>query len=180
MLDSVIDSILILAVLLNLAMLATSRMAACVRTFALQSALLALLPIAIGIQHDALPGAHAFAIAAGTVGLKVLLIPWMLLRVLQTGEIHREVEPFIGFTASVMLGALIIVASFAFARGMPLPFEAPTDLLLPVSLGTLFNGLLILVSRAKAISQVLGYLVAENGIFIFGLHLLEQTPIWAR
>ena len=177
MLQSVIESILVLAVLLNLAMLATSRMAACIRTFALQSLLLALLPIAIGLRHGAIPGAHAFVITTGAVGLKVFLIPWVLLRVLRTGEIHREVEPFIGFTASVMLGALIIVASFAFANGMPLPTQAPTDLLLPVSLATLFNGLFMLVSRVKAITQVLGYLVVENGIFIFGLLLLEQTPV---
>ena len=177
MLQSVIDSILVLAVLLNLAMLATSRMAACIRTFALQSLLLALLPIAIGLRHEAMPGTHTFVIAAGAVGLKVFLIPWVLLRVLRTGEIHREVEPFIGFTASVMLGAAIIVVSFAFAKGMPLPTEAPTDLLVPVSIATLFNGLFMLVSRVKAITQVLGYLVVENGIFIFGLLLLEQTPV---
>jgi hydrogenase-4 component E len=177
MLQSTIDSILVLVVLLNLAMLATSRMAACIRTFALQSLLLAFLPIAIGIQHEMIPGGHIFAIAAGTIGLKVLLIPQILLRVLRTGEIHREVEPFIGFTTSVMLGAVIIIVSFAFAKGMPLPAQAPSDLLLPVSLATLFNGLLMLVSRAKAISQVLGYLVAENGIFVFGLLLLEQTPV---
>lgn len=177
MLQSVIDSILVLAVLLNLAMLATSRMAACIRTFALQSLLLALLPIAIGLHHETMPGAHTFAIAAGAVGLKVFLIPWILLRVLRTGEIHREVEPFIGFTASVMLGAVIIVAGFAYAKGMPLPTEAPTDLLVPVSIATLFNGLLMLVSRLKAITQVIGYLVVENGIFVFGLLLLEQTPV---
>lgn len=177
MLQSVTDSILVLAVLLNLAMLATSRMAACIRTFALQSLLLALLPIAIGLRHETLPGAHTLAIAAGAVGLKVFLIPWILLRVLRTGEIHREVEPFIGFTASVLLGAVIIIASFAFAQGMPLPAGAPTDLLVPVSMATLFNGLLMLVSRVKAITQVLGYLVVENGIFVFGLLLLEQTPV---
>lgn len=177
MLHSVVDCILILVVLLNLAMLATSRMAACVRIFAMQSALLALLPLAIALHHDSVPGVHALAITLGTLGLKVFLIPWMLLRVLQTGEIHREVEPFIGFTASVMVGALIIVVSFAFAKRMTLPVETMTDMLLPVSLATLFNGFLLLVSRAKAISQVLGYLVAENGIFIFGLNLLEQTPV---
>lgn len=177
MLRLALDSILILVVLLNLAMLASSRMAACIRTFALQSLLLALLPVAVGFGHESLPGIHVFAIAAGAIGLKVLLIPWILLRVLRTGEIHREVEPFIGFTASVMIGAVIIVTSFAFARGMPFPMEPPTDLLLPVSLATLFIGQLILVSRVKAITQVLGYLVFENGIFIFGLLLLEQTPV---
>lgn len=177
MLPTIIDSILILAALLNLAMLATSRMAACIRTFAMQSLLLALLPLAIEVNHGSSVSGHAVAIAGGTLGLKVMLIPWLLLRVLRTGEIHREVEPFIGFTASVLLGAIITIAAFAFADGLPLPAEAPSDLLVPVALATLFNGLLILVSRVKALTQVLGYLVVENGVFVFGLLLFEQTPV---
>jgi len=177
MLQSVTDSILVLVALLNLAMLATSRIASCIRTFAIQSLLLAVLTIALGLRYEAAPGMHILAIAAGATGLKVFLIPWILLRVLRTGEIHREIEPFVGFTTSVMIGALIIVGSFAFAKGMPLPTHAPTDLLIPVSIATLFNGLLIMVSRVKAITQVLGYLVVENGIFLFGLLLIEQTPV---
>lgn len=177
MLHAAIDSVLVLVVLLNLALLATSRMAACIRIFALQSLLLALLPVAVGLVHESTPGVHAIAITLGTVGLKVILIPWILLRVLRTGEIHREVEPFIGFTASVMIGAVIIVAGFAFAKGMPMPAGAPSDLMLPVALGTVFNGMLVLVSRVKAVTQVVGYLLMENGIFVFGLLLLEQTPV---
>lgn len=175
--ESMIDSVLLLVVLLNLALLATSRLAQCVRLFALQSCLLALLPVALELRHAGWPGAHCFAIAAGTIALKVILVPSVLLRVLRTGEIHREIEPLVGFTASVLLGAMIIVASFGLAHRMKLPMEAPTDMLLPVALATVLIGLLILVSRLKAITQVLGYLVLENGIFILGLLLLKQMPV---
>lgn len=174
---SIIDAVLILIVLLNLAMLATSRLARCVRIFAMQSLLLAMLPLLLELHHGRVNALHPIAIAVGTAALKVFLIPWVLLRVLRTGEIHREVEPMIGFTASVLLAALIVIACFAFGHRLVLPIEAQSDLLLPVSMATVLSGLLILVSRVKAITQVLGFLILENGVFIFGLLLLEQTPV---
>ncbi len=174
---AVIDAVLTLVVLLNLAMLATSRLARCVRIFGIQSLLLAMLPLLLEVEHARVPGLHPIAIAFGATALKVFLIPWVLLRVLRTGEIHREVEPMIGFTASVLLGSVIVIACFAFGNRLVLPIEAQSDLLLPVSMATVLNGLLILVSRVKAITQVLGFLILENGVFIFGLLLLEQTPV---
>lgn len=173
----VLDAICVLVVLLDLMMLATSRLATCIRIFAYQSALLALVPL-IG---EALPGEghllHAVLVSAGAIALKVVLIPRVLLRLLSTGEIHREVEPFIGFTASVLLGAIIVAGSFAAMARMPLPVRAMSDFLLPTAMATVFIGLLTLVSRVKAVTQVVGFLVVENGIFLFGMLLLKQTPI---
>jgi hydrogenase-4 component E len=173
----VADSCLTLVVLLNLAMLATSRLSGCIRIFAAQSFLLALLPLVLQFHHGSMWSMHGWAIAVGTIGLKVVLIPWVLLRVLRTGEIHVEIEPLLGFTASVLFGALITIAGFGLTRHMSIPVEPATDLLLPVSLSTVLIGLLILVSRLKAVTQVVGYLVMENGVFILGLVLLERMPV---
>jgi len=172
-----VNSVLVLVVLLNLGMLAVSRLATGVRFFALQSILLAFLPLAEEILEGEVPGMHAFLIAGGTVALKFVLIPYILLRIIRTGEIHREVEPFIGFTASVFVGTLLVIGSFALAARLPLPTPPVSKLIVPVALSTLLLGLLTLVSRLKAITQVLGFLVLENGIFIFGLLLLKQTPL---
>ena len=49
-------------------------------------------------------------------------------------------------------------------------------LLIPSSLATVWAGFLMLTTRQKAIMQVLGYLLLENGIFLFGLLLLEAMP----
>jgi hydrogenase-4 component E len=173
----VIDAVFVLVVLLNLMMLATSRLATCIRIFALQSLLLALMPVIGEAAQGEAPGMHAYIIAAGTIALKVVLIPTVLLRIVRSGEIHREVEPFIGFTASVLLGAIIVVAGFAVAARLPLPTMPISDLVLPTAISTVFIGLLTLISRVKAVTQVLGFLVTENGIYIFGLMLLKQTPL---
>ncbi|HEY3244797.1 MAG TPA: hydrogenase [Phycisphaerae bacterium] len=175
--QAILDAVFMLIILLDLAMLAVSRLASCIRIFAMQSLLLALLPLAADTLHVGIPGRHALLIAGVTIALKAIFIPRVLERIIRTGEIHREVEPFIGFTASVMIGALLAAGSFAVARRLPLA-EAPlSDLLLPASLSTVLIGLLVLISRVKAITQVIGFLVVENGIFIFGLMLLPQTPL---
>ncbi|TWT46087.1 Hydrogenase-4 component E [Phycisphaerae bacterium RAS1] len=174
---TIIDSVLVLVILLNLGMLAVSRLASGVRLFALQSLLLAFLPLAGDVFKGEPLGLHGFVIAAGTIALKVILIPYILLRIIRTGEVHREVEPFIGFTASVFVGAILVIGSFAVAVRLPLPTEPVSKLIVPVALSTLLLGLLTLVSRLKAITQVLGFLVLENGIFILGLLLLKQTPL---
>lgn len=174
---AVVDSVFVLVVLLDLMMLATSRLATCIRIFALQSVLLALMPVAGEALHGEAPEPHAYLIAGGAIALKVILIPTVLLRILRSGEIHREVEPFIGFTASVLLGALIVAGSFAVAARLPLPSPPMSDLVLPSAIATVFIGLLTLVSRVKAITQVVGFLVVENGIFLFGLLLVRQTPV---
>ncbi|MCC7292072.1 MAG: hypothetical protein IT449_08440 [Phycisphaerales bacterium] len=171
------DAVLVLVILLNLGMLASSRLATGVKLFALQSLLLAFLPLAEEVLEGQSPGLHAFIIGAGTLALKVVLIPYILLRIIRTGEVHREVEPFIGFTASVFVGALLVIGSFAVAMRLPLPMVPVSKLIVPVALSTLLLGMLTLVSRLKAITQVIGFLVLENGVFILGLLLLKQTPL---
>ena len=173
----VIDAILVLAILLNLSMLASSRLATCIRLFAFQSVLLALLPIGGEVALGESPSLHIYLVTATALGLKVFLIPSVLMRILRSGEIHKEVEPFIGFTGSVLIGAMTVVASFAMSSRLSLPGAPISDLVLPAAVSTILIGLLTLVSRVTAITQVVGYLVLENGIFIFGLLLLKRTPL---
>ncbi len=175
--NPVIDANLVLVILLALTMLATSRLAGCIRLFALQSALLALLPVAAEAAGGGRPGLHAILIASMTVGLKVFLIPYVLLRILRTGEIHKEIEPSIGYAASVLLGTLVVIGSFGVAARLPMPVKPMSDLLLPAAIATVFIGLLILITRVKAITQVVGYLVVENGIFLFGLNVVKRAPL---
>lgn len=174
---SAIDSALVLILLLDLAILAAGRLATCINIFAAQCVALALLPVAAELSHEQTPGLHAYAILAGTLAMKVGLIPWLLKRVIRTGEIQREIEPLIGFTTSVMVGAAIVAGSFVVGTRLRVPGHVLSDLLVPTALSTLLIGMLVLVSRTKAITQVLGYLVVENGIFLFGLSLVHKMPL---
>ena len=77
----------------------------------------------------------------------------------------------------MLLGAAGTALAIAFARFLPLDIKHGAAMVVPTSLSTVLTGFLILTTRLKAISQALGYLVLENGVFIFGLLLLEAMPL---
>jgi hydrogenase-4 component E len=92
-------------------------------------------------------------------------------------RIRREIEPLIGYVPTLILGALVTAAAFIFADFLPLLAQHQGGLFIPTSLATLFAGFLLLMTRRKAITQVVGYLMLENGIFIFGILLSEAMPL---
>lgn len=170
-----LDLALVLALVLALAMLGTSRIGTAIRYFALQSAAVSLVPLLVqrsGREVDL----DAFVLFAATIGLKVIGVPYLLNRSVREAAVLTEIEPLVGYGASLGLGGALVGLSFGLARGLPLPQRPPSDLLLPVAFSLLLIGLLLLVSRTKAVTQVLGYLVLENGIFLFGLLLLDAMP----
>jgi hydrogenase-4 component E len=96
---------------------------------------------------------------------------------MRTAKIEREIDPFIGFVPSLLLGAGGTIAAIAVTRMLPLLPEHTGTLLVPGAMATIFTGLILLIGRVKAISQVCGYLIMENGIYLFGLLLIHSTPL---
>lgn len=169
---SAIEPLLVAVLLLNFFLLGTSRLRAVINASAAQGALLGVLVL---VAHQELT-LRAVVLAAGAVGLKAVVIPAMLVRAMREAAIRREVEPIVGFIPSLLLGALATGMSLVFASTLPLVEEHQGSLLIPASLSTVLTGFLLLTTRRKAIAQVVGYLVLENGIFIMGLTLLEAMP----
>jgi hydrogenase-4 component E len=163
--------LLLLVVLTDFWVLGTTRMSSVIRATALQGAILAALPVAL---HPAF-SLHIAGLALGTLLVKAILLPTFLHRAIREASVRREVEPVIGFTASLCVGAVAMALSFAVAQRLPLP-EAQTALLVPVALGTVIVGLIVLTTRSKALTQVIGYLILENGIYVFGLSQAERVP----
>jgi len=166
------NPILLMVILINYFTLGSARLGACIRVVALQGALLALLPLA---THG-LTG-HSLMLAGGTLALKGILIPWLLLRAIREVRIRREIEPLVGYVPTLILGALTTAGSFIFADFLPLFGHHSSGLHVPTALATMLAGFLLLITRRKAITQVLGYLMLENGIFIFGVLLSEAMPL---
>jgi hydrogenase-4 component E len=167
-----IDPLLVVVLLLNFFMLGTSRLRAAISGSATQGVMLGILTILVHGHFSLQP----VLIAVGAVLLKAVVIPIIMLRAMREAAIRREIEPFIGFIPSLLLGALGTGLSLVFARTLPLAPEHLGSLLIPASLSTVFTGFLLLVTRKKAITQVVGYLILENGIFIMGLSLVEAMP----
>ncbi len=166
------NHLLILVMLLNFALLSTGRLSLAVRLATAQGVLLGVLP---GILHPL--NWHLMIITVGIILVKGVIIPWLLFSAIRAAEIKREVAPFLGFGSTLVIGATVTALAFMYVPRLPLLAAHQGHLFVPASIATLLTGFLLLTTRRKAIFQVLGYLILENGIFIFGLLLAEAMPL---
>lgn len=170
---SLLNTVLVTILMLNLFALGTSRISAVIRVVAMQGVLLGIIPLLV---HHQLTIPVVLMIVAAIV-FKAIVIPGIMVRALRDAQIKREVEPLIGFLPSIILGAMATALALLFASQLPLVQQHQHTLLAPTAIATVLVGFILLVTRYKAISQVIGYLVLENGIFIFGMLLIEAMPL---
>jgi hydrogenase-4 component E len=179
---SLVDPALVAVVLLNFFLLATTRLRAIIYGVALQGIILGVI---YPLMHREPSGGsdgmnisvRLLALAAAMIVIKGVVMPRMLLYAMQRTNSPPKIEPYIGITASMLIGALATAAVIAFAAKLPLKEEHASNLLVPAALATVLISFLLLTTRREALMQVLGYLVLENGIFIFGLLLIDALPV---
>jgi hydrogenase-4 component E len=169
-----IDVLLILSILSNFVQVGSSRLAVSVRALGAQGIFLGLLPLL-------LPG-HGWAVsslflAVASIGLKGLVFPALLFRAMRRADVRHEAEPFVGYSLSMVLGVITLGVCLWLGKrlGDPLPDVPPR--VVPTALFTVWVGLFLIVSRKKALTQVMGYLTLENGIYLFGLALAREEPL---
>lgn len=170
---NLLNALLVFVLVMNLFALGTSRILAVIRTVAAQGALLGAIPLLV---HERLTVPAGLA-AIAAITIKGIIIPAIMISALRSAEIKREVEPLIGLFPSIILGALATAFALLFAGQLPLVEQHEGTLLVPTSIATVLVGFIFLITRFKALSQVVGYLVLENGIFIFGMLLIEAMPL---
>lgn len=172
--------ILVALLALDIYMVSTTRLDGCIRASVLQSFVLAALPLALsGIGGDG-PSTESLTLvllAGATQVAKGILIPWLLFRGLRGLGSNREFEPFVSMHYSQFINGALIGVAFWVASALPWPTERTDTPALGVALATLLIGLYMTINRRKTISQVLGYLVIESGLFVAGWTLLEQPSL---
>ncbi len=163
----------VIILILNLFALGNSRILSIIRIVAVQGIILGILPILI--EHHFSP-TMLFTSGAAII-LKGFVIPLIMMKALRDAQIKREVEPILGFLPSIIIGALVTALVFFISGKFKTVGQFGGSFLIPTSFATVIIGFILLITRFKAISQVLGYLVLENGIYIFSLLLIEAIPI---
>lgn len=153
-------------------LLGSNRLNTNIRAVAIQGAFLAFVPFAL---HGPSAGLHIFFLTFGTLIIKTFVIPLLLNRSLRDIKSRREAEPMTSLHLSLFAGGLIAVLSFSVLK--ILPDVSPFPLIIPSALSLVLIGFFILVSRQKAVTQVLGFLVLENGVFLFGTTLVADFPL---
>ena len=167
------DLILIFLILSNLTLLGLSRLGACIRTVALQGVAVGLLPLCLSRTG---PDFHQMLFSAFLIGLKGIVFPWVLMKILRDIKIQREVEPFVGYGTSLVLGTAALVISMWLGHRLPLPESIRLELIVPTAFFTIMSGLFLIIARKKALTQVLGYLVLKWD-YTFGAALADQQPL---
>lgn len=156
---------------------ASNRMLNLVRLLALQSIALGLLALAVGFYADA---PHIYVVAFITLALKGAVIPWVLLYVMDKIKTDKEVEPLVSIPLSLILcGGLTIVAFYitepiVFGAGA---IDTITKNCLAISLAVVLIGFFTMISRKKAITQIMGLLTMENGLFLAAISVTYGMPL---
>jgi hydrogenase-4 component E len=166
------DQLLVFVLLINILILGTHRTSVAIRAIATQGVVLGLLPL---LTHSF--QTHILIITIFVLLAKGVCIPWLLLGALKKIDFGETLKPQLGYSGNILAGAVATMLAFYFAAKLPLAPMHRELLIVPAALATMLCGFIALASRRKAINQVVGYLMLENGIFIFGLLLTESMPL---
>lgn len=171
--ENLLNSIIILILILNLFALGMKRLVSVIRIIAFQGILLGIVPLILH-SHITIPQIIS---SAAAILLKGIVIPMIMFKALRDVKIKHEVEPLIGFVPSIIIGALVTAVTFFITSQVFKSDVGHERMLVSASITTIIVGFILLITRYKAISQVMGYLVLENGIYIFSLLLLIAIPL---
>jgi hydrogenase-4 component E len=163
MIDTV-DTLLALVLLSVLFSFGTSRLPALIKIIAFQGVAVSIVPLFIG--HGLTTGGTVFTLV--TLLIRGIVIPLCIYLAIKKVAIRREVEPIVGYHASLLVGLILIVAATFVSPKFNLPQTSGNALLLPTAITLLVAGMFLLMARRNAIAMVLGYIVMENGIYLVG------------
>ena len=145
-----------------------------IRLYGVQSLLLAIVATTIAIAESR----HELLVTAGlTILLKTFLIPWFLMRTVDRIGIHREIEPFLNIPVSLLICLGLTVVGYRVSTGFEAGTHEVTHHLIGVALSLLLIGLFLMVTRKKAITQILALLTVENAVFLVAVGVTTGMPL---
>jgi hydrogenase-4 component E len=163
-----------LLLLLSFAMLAQRRIVILVNLLAVQGALLlgATLLLAWRTGQD-----HLYLSAALTLALKVLLLPWLLHRLIRRLEVYWDTEPLLNIPGTMLIGVLVVVFSFGLAQPISALASTATRNAIGIAVAVVLLSFVTMITRRKAMSQVVGFLSMENGLFFGAMSATYGMPM---
>lgn len=159
-----VDTMLSLVLLSVLFSFGSSRLPGLIKVVAFQGIVASIVPFFIG--HDMTAGGIVFTLV--TLSIRGIIIPMSIYMVIKKVAIRREVQPIIGYHASMLCGLGLIVAATFISRQLNIASISEYTLLFPTAIALLVTGMFLLMARRNAIAMVLGYIIMENGIYLVG------------
>ena len=163
-----------LLLLVVIAMLAQRRFLSLINLFAWQGGILAISTFVVAYstaQH------HLYYSAGLTLILKVLLLPWLLHRLIRKLNVRWDVETLINIPTTMLVGIGLVIFSFNLAAPISQLSEGITRGLIGIALASVLLSLLMMLTRRKAVSQVVAFLSLENSLFFAATSATQGMPL---
>ena len=169
---SVLGSSLVL--IFGLILLWRRGVTAYVTAFAWQSIVLSVLTVIVAYFGD---DHELYWVAAALYLLKVLIIPRLLRRMERRFAEGRELEPYVNTATSLVVAGLLVLFGYAITRPLVALSQLPTRAGMPLAMGLVLVSLFVVISRKKALTQVVGFLMLENGITLLAVLGTYEIPL---
>jgi hydrogenase-4 component E len=169
-----INALAALLLLLSFAMLSQRRIVTLVNLLAVQGAVLCAATLLLAWRTGE---RHLYISAALTLALKVVFLPWLLHRLIRRLAVYWDTEPMLHISGTMLLGLLIVVFSFGLAQPIALLASTATRSAIGIAVAVILLAFLTMITRRKAMSQVVGFLSMENGLFFGAMSATYGMPM---
>ena len=163
-----------LLLLLAFAMLTQRRILSLINLFAAQGFVLVLSTLVVAYStHQS----HLYYSALLTLVLKVLLLPWIMHRLIRALNVRWDVETLINIPATMLIGIVLVIFAFNLATPISNFAGTITKSTLGIATACILLAFLMMITRRKAVSQVIGFLAMENGLFFAATSATYGMPM---
>ena len=163
-----------LMLLLAFAMLAQRRILSLIHLFALQGAVLTLNTVVVALSTAQ---SHLLYSAGLTLLLKVIVLPWILHRLIVRLNIRWDVDTLINIPTIMLVGILLVILTFNLALPISQLAGTITRATLGIAMASVLLSMLMMITRRKAVPQVIGFLAMENGLFFAATSATYGMPM---
>ncbi|MGF6957884.1 formate hydrogenlyase [Paraburkholderia youngii] len=160
--------------MLSFAMLSQRRILSLIHLYTLQGVALVLAILILGFVTD---DAHLYLSAGLTLVLKVGVIPWILYRLVRRLDIQADVEPLINIPTTLLIGIVLVIIAFNVASPISQLATSAARGTLGIALACVLLSFMAMITRAKAVPQVIGFLSMENGLFFAATAATNGMPM---
>jgi hydrogenase-4 component E len=163
-----------LLLLLSFAMLAQRRIVSLVNLLAIQGAVLVIATLLLAWRTGQ---SHLYLSAALTLSLKAILLPWLLHRLIRRLKVYWDTEPLLNIPGTMLVGVLVVVFAFGLAQPISALASTATRSSIGIAVAVILLSFVTMITRRKAMSQVVGFLSMENGLFFGAMSATYGMPM---
>ena len=172
--QQLLDACAALMLLLSFAMLSQRRIVSLVNLYAIQGGALAAATLLVAWRTGE---GHLYLSAALTIALKVIFLPWLLHRLIRRLEVYWDTEPLLNVSGTMLVGLLVVVFAFGLAQPITEVASTATRGAIGIAVSVVLLAFLMMITRRKAMSQVVGFLSMENGLFFAAMSATYGMPM---